>query len=69
MNKPSNAQANTKRVRQPARLGCWWDTRYPTRNIFKKEAGQGITEMVLLSAAVVSFAMGIVHYIGGLLGM
>ena len=39
------------------------------RNLLKKEAGQGITEMVLLSAAVVSFAMGIVHYIGGLLGM
>ena len=39
------------------------------RNIFKKEAGQGITEMVLLSGAIVSLAMGVVHYIGGLLGI
>ena len=37
--------------------------------MFRKEAGQGITEMVLLSAAVVSFAMGIVHYIGAFFGM
>ena len=39
------------------------------RNLLKKEAGQGITEMVLLSAAVVSFAMGIVHYIGAFFEM
>jgi len=39
------------------------------RNLLKKEAGQGITEMVLLSAAVVSLAMGVVHYIGAYLGM
>ena len=64
MNKPSNAQANTKRVRR-IQFGCFWDTRY----LLKKEAGQGITEMVLLSAAIVSLVTGIVHYIGAFLGM
>jgi hypothetical protein len=37
--------------------------------MFRKEAGQGITEMVLLCAAIISLAMSAVHYIGGLLGM
>ena len=39
------------------------------RNLLKKEAGQGITEMVLLSAAIISLVMGVVQYIGALLGM
>ena len=28
----ATAQANPKRVRRAAQLGCWWDLRYPTRS-------------------------------------
>jgi hypothetical protein len=28
----STVQANPKRVRHSAQLGCWWDLRYPTRS-------------------------------------
>ena len=37
--------------------------------MFHKEAGQGITEMVVLSAAIVSAVMGIIHCVGTFFGI